>query len=71
MTEKEIGKINLGKYTEDSKKSLILEVDVEYPEELHDMHNDYPLAAENINIKKDKSNYCETIRQIQNHNWTS
>ena len=45
--------INLGKYTEDSKKGLILEVDLEYPTELHVLHNDYPLAAEKNNVKKD------------------
>ena len=29
----------------------ILEVDVEYPKELHDLHNDYPLAPEVKNVK--------------------
>ena len=29
-------------------KGCILEVDLEYPKELHDLHNDYPLAPENI-----------------------
>ena len=37
-----------------SKKGWILEVDLEYPEELHDWHNDYPLAPEKKMIGSDK-----------------
>ena len=32
--------------------SCILEVDLEYPENLHDSHNDYPLASEQIVVNK-------------------
>ena len=37
---------NLGTY------SCILEVDLEYPKKLHDLHNDYPLAPEQIEVNK-------------------
>ncbi|XP_060072716.1 uncharacterized protein LOC132552555 [Ylistrum balloti] len=46
--------------------SCILEVDLEYPKDLHDLHNDYPLAPESLkvhNVEKlipnlnDKTNY--------------
>ena len=63
MTQKQIDKIDLAKYKEDSEKGLILEVDLIYPKELHDLHNDYPLAAEKITVTKEMlSPYCEEIR---------
>ena len=32
--------------------SCILEVDLEYPKSLHDLHNDYLLAPEQIEVNK-------------------
>ena len=49
MTDKEINKVDLTKYKENGKKRLILEVDLEYPHELH-THNDYPVAPEKVKV---------------------
>ena len=63
LTEKEINKIDLAKYKEDSKKGVILEVDLKYPREFHDLHDDYSLAAEKIKVREEMlSPYSKSIR---------
>ena len=50
-----------------SSTGYTLEVDLEYPQELHDIHNDYPLAPEKINIPKEwLSKYCLKIASVYN-----
>ena len=50
MTVKQIDKLDQAKYNEHSKKGLILEVHLEYPEELHNLHNDYPVGPEKVRV---------------------
>ena len=64
MTQKQIDKIDLAKYKEDSNKGLILEVDLEYSKELHNLHNDYPLGPEKVKVTKDMlSEYSKRIAE--------
>ena len=43
----------------DSSTGYILKVDLEYSKKLHDIHNDYSLAPEKINILKEwLYDYC-------------
>ena len=62
LSQNQIEKTNLGKYTENNNKGLILEVDLEYPQELHNLHNDFPLGPEKMKVAKDMlSDYCKKI----------
>ena len=54
----------------------ILEVDLEYPDELHDLHNEYPLAPENTEVNKvpklipnlnNKSKYVIHYKNLQQY----
>ena len=58
ITEEDI--INYNNY---GRTGYILEVDLEYPKELHDLHNDYPLAPE---VMKVKSNMLSE-KQVEIH----
>ena len=64
MTDKEISKIDLGKYKKAGKKGLIPEVDLEHSQELQDLHNDYPVAPEKVMVSNDMlSGYCKKIAE--------
>ena len=41
---------------------MFLEVELEYPKELHELHNDFPLALEKLTVSNDMlSTYCKQI----------
>ena len=62
LSRKKIDQLDLAKFTENSSKGLILEVDLEYPKKLHDLHNEYPLTPEKVKVTEDMlSNYCKKI----------
>ena len=46
LNVKEIDKFDVNSISEDSADEYISEVDLGYPDELHVLHNDYPLAPE-------------------------
>ena len=62
MSEKEISEINFDLVSGDGNEGYILEVDLEYPDDLRNLHNDYPLAPEKLKVSDDMlSNYCLSI----------
>ena len=49
------------------KTPCILEVDLEYPEELHDLHNDYPLCPESVECDKGVKKLIPNLRDKNNY----
>ena len=62
LNQKEISEFCLNSIIENSSVGYILEVDLEYPSELHELHNDYQLAPEKLEISQSMlSKYCLDI----------
>ena len=78
----ESNKINedfIKNYNENDTKDYILEVDVEYPKRLHELHSDLPFLSERMEVNKCKKLVCNlfntkkyvehinTLKQALNH----
>ena len=68
MTDKEINnlfKVQVVQFWE--RTPCILEVDLEYPEDLHDLHNDYPLCPERVECDKGVKKLIPNLRHKNNY----
>ena len=45
-------KFNLDKNYDGTLRGCVIEIELEYYQELHELHNNYPLAPDKLDIKK-------------------
>ena len=63
LTDKEINNLYNNQIMQVWEKTpCILEVDLEYPEKLHDLHNDYPLCPERVKCDKGVEKLIPNLR---------
>ena len=62
LIQEKLNKFDVNSIKENSSTGYIFEVDLEYPDELHQLHNDYPLTPEKLAISYDMlSNQCKKL----------
>ena len=62
LNKKNPNKLDVNWIVENRSIGYILEVDLKYPDELHELHNYYPLAPEKLKISHNMlSKYCNNI----------
>ena len=67
LDNNEIRALNVHSLRDDSDIGYILEVDLCYPQHLHDLHTDYPLAPEKRTITDNMlSPYCMRMKLLKN-----
>ncbi|KAJ8913054.1 hypothetical protein NQ315_006555 [Exocentrus adspersus] len=64
VNESDIKNFDVMEVSDDCRYGFVLEVDVDYPEELHDKHTDLPFLAENIVPPSSKSKLKETYSEF-------
>ena len=64
MPENEVERLDVMSVADDAETGYILEVDLEYPKELHELHSDYPLVPEKTGLSHDMlSTYQQDLKQ--------
>ena len=59
---KNVDELDVMSINKKSDVGYFLEVDLKYPDELNDLHNDYPLDSEKLAVTNDMlSKYCKEI----------
>ena len=62
LTEQEINTLDIQAIKDDSEIGYILSVDLQYPSNIHDFTNDYPLCPEKKHVADtDVSPYCQSL----------
>ena len=63
MNEEQLQNFNVMNISDTSEEGYILECDLDYPIELHDSHNDYPLAPESMIVEDELlSKYSKKLK---------
>jgi len=62
LSQEELTNLYVISIPDDAETGYFLEVDLEYPKELHDLHSDYPLAPEKLLVTNEMtSNYSKQL----------
>ena len=62
LSDKNVGEFDVMSISEKSSIEYFLKVDLEYSDELYELHSDYPLAPAKLAVSSDMLlKYCKTI----------
>ena len=63
LSQEEIADFDLMSVPTNGDTGYIVECDLKYPPELHDLHSDYPMAPEHLTVSPDMlSDFCKEIK---------
>ena len=64
LSEEEFNELDVLSIPDENEVGYILEVDLEYPTELNDLHSDFPLCPEKVKVTDEMlSSYCQQLKE--------